>query len=141
MPDSSAKALSKYSDLVDTLSREVLDKLAAATDAARLRLKEAELPDTLEALDAGSTAAVPDTLAAELCEVQSIGGVTHLRALLQVGPGGKRMLCCVLRIAAAWRCWHAACCALVSLQYPVPFLLHLPLTNHPHYRRRRGRSS
>jgi hypothetical protein len=109
VPDSSAKALSKYSDLVDSVARELLDGLAGATDAARLRLKEAELPDTLEALDAGSATAVPDSLLAELQEIQSIGGVNHLRALLQVqrgrrggGAGGRR--CCSAALAASAAC-------------------------------------
>lgn len=36
----SAKALSKYTDMVDSVSRELLNKLAEATDAARLALKQ-----------------------------------------------------------------------------------------------------
>ena len=36
----SAKALSKYTDMVDSISREQLTKLAEATDAARLALKQ-----------------------------------------------------------------------------------------------------
>lgn len=36
----SAKALSKYTDMVDSVSREQLNKLADATDAARLALKQ-----------------------------------------------------------------------------------------------------
>eukprot|EP00882_Tetradesmus_deserticola_P007422 GHRQ01007820.1.p1 GENE.GHRQ01007820.1~~GHRQ01007820.1.p1 ORF type:complete len:451 (+),score=222.51 GHRQ01007820.1:112-1464(+) len=40
IPDSSAKALSKYTDMVDSISREQLTKLADATDAARITLKQ-----------------------------------------------------------------------------------------------------
>lgn len=36
----SAKALSKYTDMVDSVSRELLGQLADATDAARLALKQ-----------------------------------------------------------------------------------------------------
>jgi hypothetical protein len=36
----SAKALSKYTDMVDSISREQLNRLAEATDAARLALKQ-----------------------------------------------------------------------------------------------------
>lgn len=36
----SAKALSKYTDAVDAAVREALDKLAAATDAARVALRQ-----------------------------------------------------------------------------------------------------
>eukprot|EP00878_Enallax_costatus_P005711 GHUV01005989.1.p1 GENE.GHUV01005989.1~~GHUV01005989.1.p1 ORF type:complete len:726 (+),score=266.47 GHUV01005989.1:1137-3314(+) len=83
IPDSSAKALSKYTDSVDGVSRELLNKLADATDAARLALKQAELPDLLEALDGSSTASVPDSLLRDIEEVNSIGGTQHLREILQ----------------------------------------------------------
>jgi hypothetical protein len=45
----SAKALSKYTDMVDSISREQLTKLADATDAARITLKQvqAQLPPTV----------------------------------------------------------------------------------------------
>jgi len=39
VPDNSAKALSKYTDVVDGVTREMLDKLAGATDAARVKLR------------------------------------------------------------------------------------------------------
>lgn len=47
---SSAKALSKYSDMVDTLIRQQLHKLNGASDDARLRLREWELPEVGEAV-------------------------------------------------------------------------------------------
>ncbi len=53
--------------------------LAGATDAARLALKQLELPDLLDTLDAKTHAAVPDALLMELEDVQKIGGVTHLK--------------------------------------------------------------
>lgn len=40
VPDASAKALSKYTDAVDAAVREALDKLAGATDAARVALRQ-----------------------------------------------------------------------------------------------------
>lgn len=39
IPDSSAKALSRYTAMVDSQTREILDKLAMATDNARIKLK------------------------------------------------------------------------------------------------------
>jgi hypothetical protein len=39
IPDTSAKALSKYTEMVDSKSRSLMDKLAMATDNARLKLK------------------------------------------------------------------------------------------------------
>ncbi|GBF91561.1 hypothetical protein Rsub_04301 [Raphidocelis subcapitata] len=83
VPDASAKALSKYSDAVDAAVREALDKLAGATDAARVALRQAELPELLEALDGATpAAAVPEGLKRELEEIQTIGGSSHLRGIL-----------------------------------------------------------
>jgi hypothetical protein len=47
IPDGSAKALSRYTDMVDALIREQNDRLAGASDDARLRLRERDLPDCL----------------------------------------------------------------------------------------------
>ncbi len=48
IPDGSAKALSRYTDMVDALIREQNDRLTAASDDARLRLRERDLPDCLQ---------------------------------------------------------------------------------------------
>jgi programmed cell death 6-interacting protein len=52
IPDGSAKALSKYTDMVDALIRDQNDRLAAASDDARLRLREWDLPDCLQVCSA-----------------------------------------------------------------------------------------
>jgi len=39
IPDSSAKSLSRYTAMVDSRTRDMLDRLAAATDNARIKLK------------------------------------------------------------------------------------------------------
>ena len=49
IPDGSARALSRYTDAVDGLIRHLNDGLAAASDDARLRLREWELPECLQA--------------------------------------------------------------------------------------------
>eukprot|EP00200_Dunaliella_tertiolecta_P017215 CAMPEP_0202411634 /NCGR_PEP_ID=MMETSP1128-20130828/22377_1 /ASSEMBLY_ACC=CAM_ASM_000463 /TAXON_ID=3047 /ORGANISM="Dunaliella tertiolecta, Strain CCMP1320" /LENGTH=780 /DNA_ID=CAMNT_0049017371 /DNA_START=116 /DNA_END=2454 /DNA_ORIENTATION=- len=86
VPDSSAKSLSKYTDAVDGVTRDARDRLAAATDTARTRLKEMELPEMLEALDPrsskGTASALPSALLADLEEIQTIGGVTHIQGIL-----------------------------------------------------------
>ena len=43
----SAKALSKYSDMVDSLARTQRDLLEGASDEARVKLREWELPEAL----------------------------------------------------------------------------------------------
>ncbi|GLC38437.1 hypothetical protein PLESTB_001578000 [Pleodorina starrii] len=82
VPDTSARALSKYTDLVDDLIRRQLDRLAGATDNARIKFREWELPDTLQALDARTSAALPDALLRELHEIEGIGGLNHLKGML-----------------------------------------------------------
>ncbi|KAL4420092.1 hypothetical protein ABPG77_000573 [Micractinium sp. CCAP 211/92] len=79
VPDNSAKALSKYSDMVDSLIRAQMHKLNGASDDARLKLREWELPEALQALEAGSVAALPDAVRVELESIQDGGGVTHLQ--------------------------------------------------------------
>ncbi|KAK9820581.1 hypothetical protein WJX72_011897 [[Myrmecia] bisecta] len=81
IPDTSAKALSKYSELVDEVYRTQMDKLAAASDEARIKLREWELPECLQALEAGSANALPDALRAELEDLEEHGGVRHLQDL------------------------------------------------------------
>eukprot|EP00887_Chlorella_sp_A99_P006063 scaffold22.g6063.t1 len=83
VPDTSAKALSRYTDMVDGLIRRQLDALAGASDEARLRLREWELPEALNALEAGTTAALPDGVRAELEAIQEAGGVRHLQEVQQ----------------------------------------------------------
>ncbi|KAJ9513660.1 hypothetical protein QJQ45_015416, partial [Haematococcus lacustris] len=83
----SAKALSRYTDMVDDVVRGLRDKLATATDNARIKLRELELPETLDALDPRSNSnyaasCLPDRLRAELEDIQSIGGLTHLNGIL-----------------------------------------------------------
>ncbi|KAL6757097.1 BRO1-like domain-containing protein [Haematococcus lacustris] len=87
VPDTSAKALSRYTDMVDDVVRGLRDKLASATDNARIKLRELELPETLDALDPRSNSnyaasCLPDRLRAELEDIQSIGGLTHLNGIL-----------------------------------------------------------
>ena len=44
----SAKALSKYTEMVDQVIRQQKDKLEAASDEARLRLREWDMPEALQ---------------------------------------------------------------------------------------------
>lgn len=83
VPESSARSLSKYTDMVDALIRQQMEKLAAASDDARLRLREWELPEALHALDSSNaTASLPEALRVELESVQDAGGGAHLQDLV-----------------------------------------------------------
>lgn len=87
VPDTSARALSRYTDMVDTTARELLDRLAGSSDDARIKLRQWELPDLLVALDSGSAAGLPDALRADLEELSKHNGsLTHLNDIsVQIG--------------------------------------------------------
>ena len=86
IPDSSAKALSQYTSRVDDLVRKAADDLCAASDSARVRLREWELPDCLDALNSSSSAndvsALPEGIRRELQEIADAGGVRALQDLV-----------------------------------------------------------
>jgi programmed cell death 6-interacting protein len=82
VPDSSAKAISKYTDLVDGLVRTQAARLDAASDEARLRLREWELPESLQALEPGSSVALPEGVRLELEKIEGRGGAAHLLDLV-----------------------------------------------------------
>ncbi len=96
VPDGAAKALSRYSSAVDELTRDAAAALADASDAARLRLRELELPDLLDAMGGG---ALPPPLLAELAEVSRAGGVAAVRA--QLPRLGDAARACAAALAAA----------------------------------------
>ena len=49
----------------------------------QVRLREWELPESLNALEAGTTTALPDGVRAELEEIEEAGGVRHLQEMQQ----------------------------------------------------------
>ncbi|KAK4763463.1 hypothetical protein SAY87_012901 [Trapa incisa] len=81
VPDSSAKALSRYTEMVDDVIRTQAEKLQQGSELTRVRLKEMDLPDSLLALEGHFT------LSADLKEdveaVQISGGPAGLEAELQ----------------------------------------------------------
>ena len=106
VPESGFKALSKYTELVDTTIREEIDVLALASDEARAALAEMELPELLIAAEAaagsgipggarnaaaGAGAGLPTPLAEELAAAQR-GGVGALLAAAHdpLGLFGRR---------------------------------------------------
>jgi len=86
IPDSSAKALSQYTSRVDDLVRKAADELCSASDEARVRLREWELPDCLDALSSGGRStninALPEGTRRELQEIADAGGVRALQDLV-----------------------------------------------------------
>lgn len=81
VPDSSAKALSRYTEIVDNIIRTQAEKLQQASEVTRVRLKEMELPDSILALEGNFT--LPTNLKEDVEAVQISGGPAGLEGELQ----------------------------------------------------------
>ncbi|XP_074309426.1 vacuolar-sorting protein BRO1 [Silene latifolia] len=81
VPDSSTKALSKYTEMVDDVIRTQAEKLQQGSELARVRLKEMDLPNSLLSLEGNSS--LPDNLSEDVEAVQISGGPAGLEAELQ----------------------------------------------------------
>ena len=66
----SAKALSRYSELVDDLIRQKINKLEASANDGRMMLREWELPELLDALDSSQEATSSNNLQRKLRGVE-----------------------------------------------------------------------
>lgn len=80
VPDSSTKALSRYTEMVDDVIRTQAEKLQQGSELARVRLKEMDLPDSLLALEGNVT--LPENLREDVEAVQISGGPSALEAEL-----------------------------------------------------------
>ncbi|XP_027096841.1 vacuolar-sorting protein BRO1 isoform X1 [Coffea arabica] len=81
VPDSSAKSLSRYTEMVDDIIRMQAEKLQQASELARVRLKEMDLPDSILALEGNST--LSTDLKEDVEAVQVCGGPAGLEGELQ----------------------------------------------------------
>ncbi|KAJ7943061.1 ALG-2 interacting protein X [Quillaja saponaria] len=81
VPDNSAKALSRYTEMVDDIIRTQAEKLQQASELTRVKLKEMDLPDSILALEGNFT--LPTDLKEDVEAVQISGGPAGLEAELQ----------------------------------------------------------
>ncbi|KAM7271950.1 hypothetical protein ACFE04_031164 [Oxalis oulophora] len=81
VPDSSAKALSRYTEMVDSIIRTQAEKLQQGSELTRVRLKDMDLPDSILALEGNHI--LPVDLKEDVEAVQVSGGPTGLEAELQ----------------------------------------------------------
>ncbi|KAK4423504.1 Vacuolar-sorting protein BRO1 [Sesamum alatum] len=81
VPDSSAKALSRYTEMLDDIIRTQAEKLQQGSELARVRLKEMDLPDSILALEGNLT--LPTALKEDVEAVQICGGPAGLEGELQ----------------------------------------------------------
>ncbi|KAL5726652.1 bck1-like resistance to osmotic shock [Ranunculus cassubicifolius] len=81
VPDNSAKALSRYTEMVDDIIRTQAEKLQQGSELTRVRLKEMDLPDSILALEGNFS--LPVVLKEDVEAVQISGGPSGLEAELQ----------------------------------------------------------
>ncbi|MCD9639715.1 bck1-like resistance to osmotic shock [Datura stramonium] len=81
VPDNSAKALSRYTEMVDDVIRTQAEKLQQGSELARVRLREMDLPDSILALEGNLS--LPVALKEDVEAVQICGGPAGLDAELQ----------------------------------------------------------
>ncbi|XP_058097745.1 vacuolar-sorting protein BRO1 [Magnolia sinica] len=81
VPDTSAKALSRYTEMVDDIIRTQAEKLQQGSEITRVKLKEMDLPDSILALEGNFT--LPVDLKEDVEAVQIVGGPSSLEAELQ----------------------------------------------------------
>ncbi|KAJ8570214.1 hypothetical protein K7X08_006791 [Anisodus acutangulus] len=81
VPDSSAKALSRYTKMVDDVIRAQAERLQQGSELARVKLREMGLPDSILALEGNLTLSM--ALKEEVEAVQICGGPSGLEAELQ----------------------------------------------------------
>lgn len=81
VPDSSAKALSRYTEMVDDVIRTQAEILQQGSELTRVRLKEMDLPESILALE--GHAVLPTALKEDVDAVQICGGPAGLEAELQ----------------------------------------------------------
>merc|ERR1719399_2650405 len=83
VPEQSTKALSRYSEMVDSLIADEKRRLDDLADEAGLRLQEKELPELLHALEPGRPLTVPEPLASQLAALERGGGLDFFEDLFR----------------------------------------------------------
>ncbi|KAK4400001.1 Vacuolar-sorting protein BRO1 [Sesamum angolense] len=81
VPDNSAKALSRYTEMLDDIIRTQAEELQQGSELARVRLKEMDLPDSILTLEGNLT--LPTALKEDVEAVQICGGPAGLEGELQ----------------------------------------------------------
>lgn len=90
----SAKALSKYTDMVDSVSREQLNRLAEATDAARLALKQVRCIRRRGVLVAHGSSRLCVGMGRLLAAAVLVNSPSHTSQLVACQSGSEQMCAC-----------------------------------------------
>lgn len=81
VPDSIAKALSRYTELLDDIVRTQVEKLQQESEITRVKLKEMDLPESLHALE--GSISLPEQLQNDVESIQLDGGLSGLEAAMR----------------------------------------------------------
>lgn len=80
VPDSSAKALSKYTEMLDDVVRTQVEKLQQESEITRVKLNQMGLPESLHALEGSNS--LPEQLRNDVESIQLDGGLSGLIAAM-----------------------------------------------------------
>ena len=78
VPEQVTRDWSKYTDMLDKMIRREQERIDQADDVSRLRLREMELPDRLNATQVGNEDNVPDAVLLEVQRIEKMGGLASL---------------------------------------------------------------
>lgn len=83
IPEHVTRSLSRYAELVDRLIRQEIEKLNGATDEARIKLRQYELPEILDSISTADLTSLPEFLQNQLTEIKEGNGVIYLEETSQ----------------------------------------------------------
>lgn len=83
VPEQVTRDWSRYTDALDRMLREQTARIDMASDDARMRLREMELPERLHAMQKGNVENVPESIKVDLESIQDGGGLSSLVDLAQ----------------------------------------------------------
>lgn len=83
VPEQVTRDWSKYTDMLDRMLREQTSRIDMASDHARMKLREMELPERLNALERGHMDNIPESLKVDLESIQESGGLSALSDIVQ----------------------------------------------------------
>ena len=83
VPEEVTRDWSKYTDMLDRMLREQTNRIDTASDNARMKLREMELPERLHAMQTGHVDNIPEGLKVDLESIQESGGLSSLLDIAQ----------------------------------------------------------
>jgi programmed cell death 6-interacting protein len=83
VPEEVTRDWSKYTDMLDRMLREQTSRIDMASDNARMKLREMELPERLHAMQIGHVDNIPEGVKVDLESIQASGGLSSMLDIAQ----------------------------------------------------------